>query len=433
MTNIILRTGMTWFSLHVEIVLPMEKQRRLEQIIRTQERGSKFIIFCSTKRLCDQLAHYMRGYGAAAIHGDKSQGERDYVLNQFRCGKAPILVATDVAARGLDIKDIRTALYGYEPPIKKRKAGGFFSSLCGGSTKKSSKSSKKGSDKKRSSKHIDNTVPIFNLEDIEEGVEGAGFDDEKSLLMSQIGWIYDSVTEDILTGYKMHARGWRSIYCMPHPPAFKGSAPINLSDRLNQVLRWALGSVEILFSRHCPIWYGYGGRLKFLERKPVLKDRYPKYTETSPKQNSTDIRRDKAEKAEVDFLGTVSHPNLVKLLGYCCEARGSLENRLFRSFSPLIHAGYINRRKRSPSACLVSLAKVKKSTEQSSSISSEVSKTCLLECLQYFSSPVLLGNHHAMPTLGWTQSPFIDPSFVNSPESSLAKNSFRLEILRCAS
>jgi cellulose synthase/poly-beta-1,6-N-acetylglucosamine synthase-like glycosyltransferase len=64
----------------------------------------------------------------------------------------------------------------------------------------------------------------------------------------------------------MHCRGWRSIYCMPHRPAFKGSAPINLSDRLNQVLRWALGSVEISLSRHCPLWYGYSGRLKFLER-----------------------------------------------------------------------------------------------------------------------------------------------------------------------
>lgn len=85
-------------------------------------------------------------------------------------------------------------------------------------------------------------------------------------LALQIGWIYGSVTEDILTGFKMHARGWRSIYCMPKRPAFKGSAPINLSDRLNQVLRWALGSVEILLSRHCPIWYGYGGRLKWLER-----------------------------------------------------------------------------------------------------------------------------------------------------------------------
>ncbi|KAH9710161.1 cellulose synthase A catalytic subunit 3 [Citrus sinensis] len=205
----------------------------------------------------------------------------------------------------------RTALYGYEPPLKpKHRKPGLLSSLFGGSRKKNSKSSKKGSDKKKSSKHVDPTVPIFS----------AGFDDEKSLLMSQmslekrfgqsavfvastlmenggvpqsathetllkeaihviscgyedktewgseIGWIYGSVTEDILTGFKMHARGWRSIYCMPKRPAFKGSAPINLSDRLNQVLRWALGSVEILFSRHCPIWYGYGGRLKFLER-----------------------------------------------------------------------------------------------------------------------------------------------------------------------
>ncbi|KAK9283250.1 hypothetical protein L1049_011486 [Liquidambar formosana] len=215
----------------------------------------------------------------------------------------------------------RTALYGYEPPLKpKHRKPGLFSSCCGGSRKKGSKSSKKGSDKKKSGKHVDPTVPIFSLEDIEEGVEGAGFDDEKSLLMSQmslekrfgqsavfvastlmenggvpqsatpesllkeaihviscgyedktdwgseIGWIYGSVTEDILTGFKMHARGWRSIYCMPQPPAFKGSAPINLSDRLNQVLRWALGSVEILLSRHCPIWYGYNGRLKWLER-----------------------------------------------------------------------------------------------------------------------------------------------------------------------
>lgn len=90
------------------------------------------------------------------------------------------------------------------------------------------------------------------------------------VLVGQIGWIYGSVTEDILTGFKMHCRGWRSIYCMPPRPAFKGSAPINLSDRLNQVLRWALGSVEICLSRHCPLWYGYGGGsgggLKCLER-----------------------------------------------------------------------------------------------------------------------------------------------------------------------
>ncbi|XP_052195581.1 ATP-dependent RNA helicase-like protein DB10 [Diospyros lotus] len=96
---------------HVEVLAPMEKQRRLEQILRSQEPGSKIIVFCSTKKMCDQLARTLtRQFGAAAIHGDKSQSERDYVLNQFRSGRSPVLVATDVAARGLDIKDIRVVI-----------------------------------------------------------------------------------------------------------------------------------------------------------------------------------------------------------------------------------------------------------------------------------------------------------------------------------
>ncbi|XP_058180345.1 ATP-dependent RNA helicase-like protein DB10 [Rhododendron vialii] len=96
---------------HVEIMSPMEKQRRLEQILRSLEPGSKVLIFCTTKKMCDQLTRSLtRQFGAAAIHGDKSQGERDYVLNQFRSGRSPILVATDVAARGLDIKDIRMVI-----------------------------------------------------------------------------------------------------------------------------------------------------------------------------------------------------------------------------------------------------------------------------------------------------------------------------------
>ncbi|KAL7244546.1 hypothetical protein ACSBR2_000015 [Camellia fascicularis] len=90
--------------------------------------------------------------------------------------------------------------------------------------------------------------------------------EDKTEWGKEVGWIYGSVTEDILTGFKMHCHGWRSIYCIPARPAFKGSAPINLSDRLHQVLRWALGSIEIFLSRHCPLWYGYGGGLKWLER-----------------------------------------------------------------------------------------------------------------------------------------------------------------------
>uniref|UniRef100_A0A1J3D976 RNA helicase n=1 Tax=Noccaea caerulescens TaxID=107243 RepID=A0A1J3D976_NOCCA len=101
---------------HIEVVAPMEKQRRLEQILRSQEPGSKVIIFCSTKRMCDQLTRNItRQFGAAAIHGDKSQPERDNVLNQFRSGRTPVLVATDVAARGLDVKDIR-AVINYDFP-----------------------------------------------------------------------------------------------------------------------------------------------------------------------------------------------------------------------------------------------------------------------------------------------------------------------------
>ncbi|KAH0463657.1 hypothetical protein IEQ34_008239 [Dendrobium chrysotoxum] len=77
--------------------------------------------------------------------------------------------------------------------------------------------------------------------------------EDKTEWRTELGWIYSSITEDILTGFKMHCHGWRSVYYMPGRPAFKGSAPINLSDRINQVLRWALGSVEIFFSRHNPV------------------------------------------------------------------------------------------------------------------------------------------------------------------------------------
>ncbi|PKA56694.1 DEAD-box ATP-dependent RNA helicase 46 [Apostasia shenzhenica] len=92
---------------HVEVISHKDKRRRLEQILLSNG-PSKYIVFCSTKRMCDQLADFLdRAFGASAIHGDKSQMERDRVLSDFRSGKSPILVATDVAARGLDIKDIR--------------------------------------------------------------------------------------------------------------------------------------------------------------------------------------------------------------------------------------------------------------------------------------------------------------------------------------
>ncbi|KAK4755407.1 hypothetical protein SAY87_009164 [Trapa incisa] len=82
----------------------------------------------------------------------------------------------------------------------------------------------------------------------------------------EIGWIYGSGSEAFMTGLKMHIRGWRSIYCTPKLAAFKVSAPTNLSDRLDQVLGWAEGSIQILLSRHCPVWCNPCGRLKWLQR-----------------------------------------------------------------------------------------------------------------------------------------------------------------------
>lgn len=67
------------------------------------EPETKTMIFVETKRKVDEIARAVTRYGyqALAIHGDKSQNDRDYVLNQFRVGRVNILVATDVAARGL--------------------------------------------------------------------------------------------------------------------------------------------------------------------------------------------------------------------------------------------------------------------------------------------------------------------------------------------
>lgn len=74
---------------------------------RSKPQGTRIIIFCSTKRMCDQLAMNLgREYRAAAIHGDKKQQERDAVLAAFKNGRCPVMVATDVAARGLDVPNV---------------------------------------------------------------------------------------------------------------------------------------------------------------------------------------------------------------------------------------------------------------------------------------------------------------------------------------
>ncbi|KAF8088004.1 hypothetical protein N665_0557s0005 [Sinapis alba] len=93
----------------IEIVQTPEKYTRLLTLLKQLMDGSKILIFVETKRGCDQVTRQLRmdGWPALAIHGDKNQTERDRVLSEFKSGRSPIMTATDVAARGLDVKDIK--------------------------------------------------------------------------------------------------------------------------------------------------------------------------------------------------------------------------------------------------------------------------------------------------------------------------------------
>jgi ATP-dependent RNA helicase DeaD len=81
------------------------------------ESPSSAIVFCRTKREVDELSGTLmaRGYAAVAIHGDVAQGQRERLLQQFRDGQAELLIATEVAARGLDIPDV-THVFNYDIP-----------------------------------------------------------------------------------------------------------------------------------------------------------------------------------------------------------------------------------------------------------------------------------------------------------------------------
>ena len=76
----------------------------------------KLLVFCQTKRMCDRVEKNLTdlGVNCAAIHGDLAQKARERALQQFAEGKLSVLVATDVAARGIDIDDIGAVIH-YEP------------------------------------------------------------------------------------------------------------------------------------------------------------------------------------------------------------------------------------------------------------------------------------------------------------------------------
>ncbi len=101
---------------HVFRAHSLDKPEMLSRLLQAEGRGLT-MVFTQTKRQADRLAEELatRGFAAAAVHGDLGQGERERALRAFRSGKIDVLVATDVAARGIDVEGV-THVVNYSCP-----------------------------------------------------------------------------------------------------------------------------------------------------------------------------------------------------------------------------------------------------------------------------------------------------------------------------
>jgi len=95
---------------------PMDKPELVARILQAKDRD-RVMVFCRTKRGAQRVADELceRGFSAAAIHGDRTQAAREQALKKFREGRIDVLVATDVAARGIDVSGV-THVINYECP-----------------------------------------------------------------------------------------------------------------------------------------------------------------------------------------------------------------------------------------------------------------------------------------------------------------------------
>lgn len=97
----------------------IDKKDKKEALCRLLDyyQPAKSLIFCNTKRMVDELTEELKekGYQAEGLHGDLSQNQRDTVMNSFRGGRCAILLATDVAARGIDVSGV-DAVFNFDVP-----------------------------------------------------------------------------------------------------------------------------------------------------------------------------------------------------------------------------------------------------------------------------------------------------------------------------
>ena len=97
--------------------VPMGRKMDSLQLLLRYHAPRLSLIFCNTKRMVDDIASYLNAHGFAAegLHGDMKQSQRTKVMDAFKQGRTAILVATDVAARGIDVNDIETVI-NYDVP-----------------------------------------------------------------------------------------------------------------------------------------------------------------------------------------------------------------------------------------------------------------------------------------------------------------------------
>jgi len=111
------RIGSTTHSITQKIIKSEESQKKNELIKLLDLVDGLTLVFVETRRLADHLEEflYSKNFPVVSIHGDRTQKEREASLEMFRSGRARILVATDVAARGLDVKDVKHVI-NYDLP-----------------------------------------------------------------------------------------------------------------------------------------------------------------------------------------------------------------------------------------------------------------------------------------------------------------------------
>ncbi|XP_059064610.1 cellulose synthase-like protein E6 [Cryptomeria japonica] len=101
---------------------------------------------------------------------------------------------------------------------------------------------------------MEKEVPSKRLDEAKE-LAKCGYE-ENTQWGKKVGLLYDCAVEDVLTGFSIHCRGWKSAFYSPKRDAFVGCAPINLNDTLIQHKRWATGLMEIFVSKFSPVTYG---------------------------------------------------------------------------------------------------------------------------------------------------------------------------------